>query len=96
VEELSELEAFHSVGSSRSEDEIEEERAHRSFGQMPVIVLTSGNRPPFQEGQTTQKETTEDDSLRKGHDALAARSLQGKSVVVPGAGHFIQLIDLTP
>jgi pimeloyl-ACP methyl ester carboxylesterase len=91
AEELSELEAFHSVGSSRSEDEIEEERAHRSFGQMPVIVLTAGNRPPLQAGQTTQKETTEDDSLRKGHDALAARSLQGKSVVVPDAGHFIQL-----
>jgi len=91
AEELSELEAFQSVGSSRSEDEIEEERAHRSFGQMPVIVLTAGKRPPLQAGQTDQKQTPEDDSWRKGHDALAARSLQGKSVVVPDASHFIQV-----
>jgi len=90
-EELSELEAFHSVGSSRSEDEIEEERAHRSFGQMPLIVLTAGKRPPLQEGQTTQKQATEDDSWRKGHDRLAARSLQGKSLVVSDASHFIQV-----
>jgi pimeloyl-ACP methyl ester carboxylesterase len=91
AEELSELQAFQSDGSGASEDEIQEERARRSFGPMPVIVLTAGQPPALQEGQTPEDQAREREVWRKGHDALAARSRQGKSVVVPGASHFIQI-----
>lgn len=61
---------------SRSED-----RARRSFGNMPVTVFTrEGGR--------------DDPSIyaawKAGHDKLAGRSAKGTSTVVKGAGHFIQ------
>jgi pimeloyl-ACP methyl ester carboxylesterase len=91
AEERSELEMFHANGPELSEDGRQEERARRPFAQMPVIVLTAGKSPPLEAGQTPDELATEEEIWRKGHDALAARSLQGKSILVPEASHFIQI-----
>jgi pimeloyl-ACP methyl ester carboxylesterase len=71
----SEIDSF---GLGRDEiDSLQEDRARRSFGDMPVIVLTAGA-------------AVGDKEWKAGHDRLAARSTRGESLVVPNSGHFIQ------
>ena len=62
----------------------------RAFGDMPVIVLTRGV-PARDPGWDDATSNAFEARWKAGHDTLAARSRRGKSVVVPGAGHFIQL-----
>jgi pimeloyl-ACP methyl ester carboxylesterase len=71
-------------------DTQQEEAVRRAFGDMPLIVLTRGvaARDPGWDDATSK---AFEDYWKAGHDALAARSSRGKSIVVPGAGHFIQL-----
>lgn len=87
---ISEAQNHFAVGDATSADDLEEEKAHRSFGDMPVIVLTAGiDRPdPYLAPETQQ---VFDRYWKIGHDRLAARSARGISLVVPQAAHFIQL-----
>ena len=75
--------------SGPSLDTREEAAARRSFGDMPIVVMSS---------ERTARDAWQDDAAfrtfvaawRAGHDRLAARSTRGRSFVVPNAGHFIQ------
>jgi len=87
---LSEAQSHFALGKAKSVDDLEEERAYRSFGDRPVIVLTAGiDRPdPY---ETAGMQVAFDKYWKAGHDRLAARSTRGISIVVPQAAHFIQL-----
>ena len=61
----------------------------RSFGDMPVRVLTAGTFTPFP-GLSAAASKAYADNWRAGHVALAKRSTDGTDTVVADAGHFIQ------
>jgi pimeloyl-ACP methyl ester carboxylesterase len=88
--ELAQSDRFFPAGDEEPEDYREERQASRSFGDMPLIVMTAGvsNR------DSGQSDAIYEDFTRRwklGHDKLAARSTRGESILVPGAHHFIQL-----
>jgi pimeloyl-ACP methyl ester carboxylesterase len=85
---LSEMENHSGFGMD--EDSLEELKAARSFGDRPVIVLTGTTYPP-DPYETAAMEKTFYGHWKTGHDRLAARSTRGQSIVVPNAGHAIQL-----
>jgi len=64
--------------------------AHRrTFGDMPLIVLTAGNTandPSFTDAQNQAWKKL----WTQGHDDFAALSSRGQNRVVEGSGHFIQ------
>lgn len=86
---LSESQNLHAP-NALSEDEQEEQHAARSFGDMPVIVLTA-SIIPTQPGETPEEHAKSVAHWKAGHDRLAARSTRGESIVVPNATHIIQL-----
>ncbi|MBV9572379.1 MAG: alpha/beta hydrolase [Alphaproteobacteria bacterium] len=86
---LSESRNLHATGAL-SEDEQEEQRAAISYGDKPMIVLTAGVAPKLPE-ETEEEHDKNMAHWKAGHDRLAARSIRGKSIVVPNAGHMIQL-----
>ncbi|WP_158914034.1 alpha/beta fold hydrolase [Caulobacter sp. S45] len=88
--EISEFKNNHSLSPFRSEDGKEEDRSKRSFGNLPMIVLTAGNPPPIESGETEADQKLKTNLWKTGHDQLASRSSIGKSIVVPDSGHFIQ------
>jgi pimeloyl-ACP methyl ester carboxylesterase len=65
--------------------------ARRSFGDMPVLVLTRGVSPFAVPGkpQSALNKAFENEN-RKMHKEVAALSRHGSERVVPGAGHIIQ------
>ena len=81
----SELKRFASADGKSGVDSLEESKASRSFGAMPMIVLTAGGKPG-----NTQATSPDDQAWKLGHDKLAARSTRGESLVVSNAEHFIQ------
>lgn len=86
---ISEAKAFRE-GTDYSEDSLEERRAERSFGSMPVIVLTRG-LGPVAEGVNSEETKRDEARWLDGHKRLAARSSRGESIIVAGAGHEIEL-----
>ena len=86
---MSEARAFRE-GTDYSEDSLEERRAERSFGSMPVIVLTRGVGT-IAEGANTDEMKRDEARWRDGHTRLAARSSRGESIIVTGASHEIEL-----
>jgi pimeloyl-ACP methyl ester carboxylesterase len=67
-----------------------DERAFaRSWGEKPVIVLTHDFSIP-NPGETESDRRTRGASVTAGHEALAARSKRGESIIVAHAGHYIQ------
>jgi len=86
---LSESKNLHAAGAL-SEDELEEQRAARSFGDKPLIVFTAGTAPK-QPDETEAEHQKNMAHWKAGHERLAARSSHGESIVVPNATHMIQL-----
>jgi len=86
---LSESNNLHAAGAL-GEDELEEQRAARSFGDTPLIVLTAAVIPA-QPGETQDEHAKSVAHWKAGHDRLAARSTRGESIAVPGATHMIQI-----
>jgi len=86
---LSESKNLHTAGAL-SEDELEEQRAARSFGDTLVIVFTAGIVPK-QPRETEAEHQKNMAHWKAGHERLAARSSHGESIVVPNATHMIQL-----
>jgi pimeloyl-ACP methyl ester carboxylesterase len=87
--EASQSHAFFPVTDADSEDTLEERRAMRPWGDLPTIVLTAG----IVGRDDGQSDAIHDEFVgrwKAGHDALAARSSAGESIVVAGAHHFIQ------
>jgi len=87
---ISEAESMHAEGAASSEDSIEEKQASRSFGSLPIIVLTAGRQEDWP-GIPQEELDASRAAWKEGHDHLAARSSRGESLVVPDAGHGIQL-----
>ena len=86
---ISELENFNPSGDWTSIDGAEEMRQKRSFGNIPLEVLT---RSIFvHDSQMSDAENKASEEYWKlGHDKLAARSTRGKSIVIPQSSHQIQ------
>ena len=86
---LSESQNVHAV-NALSEDELEEQRAARSFSNKPLIVLTA-SLIPTQPGETPEEHAKSVAHWKAGHDRLAARSARRESITVPNATHIIQV-----
>lgn len=76
------------VGDLSSESNAQETAAARSFGAMPLVVLTSASGWRYTSSADANALLTM--TWRAGHVGLAARSSRGKVVVVEKAGHLIQ------
>ena len=65
----------------------------RRYGDMPLIVLTSGQHPmtPNMSADVREQAALYFRALASGHDAYAALSTRGHQELVPDSGHFIQL-----
>jgi pimeloyl-ACP methyl ester carboxylesterase len=59
------------------------------FGSLPLVVLTRGK--PYQQGGPSAADDAASSAVwAKGHDRLAGYSTRGRSLTVPGTGHYIQ------
>lgn len=67
----------------------QEQRVARSFGDMPLVVLSSSLQNS-ESWRTDAENAAFQARWRAGHAALATRSTQGRLTVPPGSGHFIQ------
>lgn len=65
------------------------EAVRRSFGDMPMEVL-SAETPPFSSRNPDRRQVA-GEHWQNGHRELAERSSQGRWRIVGGAGHFVQL-----
>jgi pimeloyl-ACP methyl ester carboxylesterase len=63
--------------------------ARRSFGEMPMVVLSRG-RLEGAPWRTVAENRLAQQHWRDGHKRLAARSARSRWSIVPDAGHFIQ------
>jgi pimeloyl-ACP methyl ester carboxylesterase len=65
----------------------------RRYGDMPLIVLTSGSHPmpPVVPADVREQALLYFRALASGHEAYAALSARGHEQLVPGSGHFIQV-----
>lgn len=65
----------------------------RRYGDMPLIVLTSGSHPmpPEVPSDVREQAMAYFRALAAGHEAYAALSTNGRDQVVPDSGHFIQV-----
>ncbi len=70
-------------------DSSELDAAQRNWGDLPLIVLTSGDK--HYEGFPADQIPAMTALWKSGHDELAARSTRGRNIVVPGSNHYIQL-----
>lgn len=87
---ISEGNNHYSTDTITSTDDLEEDRAARSYGNMPLIVLTAGT-DQLSPDTTPDMKKRFDTYWHTGHDKLAARSTRGVSITVPNATHFIQV-----
>jgi pimeloyl-ACP methyl ester carboxylesterase len=76
--------------SGPSFDTLEEWRVARTFGDLPMVVL-SATAPPSRAWNTAAEQRTQIEDWQAGHRALAARSTAGQWRLVPASDHFIQL-----
>jgi pimeloyl-ACP methyl ester carboxylesterase len=65
----------------------------RRYGDMPLIVLTSGSHPmpPELPADVREQALLYFRGLASGHEAYAALSTRGHDQLVPDSGHFIQV-----
>lgn len=81
---------FPSGATDDSESWRQERQARRTFGDMPLVVLTAQSAPR----EAVQDDKAYEEASRRwkeGHRALARRSTQGVWIEVPSSEHFIQL-----
>jgi pimeloyl-ACP methyl ester carboxylesterase len=79
-----------SEAGAMEQDSAEATAHRRSYGDMPLIVLTAG-KPPKDPSLSDAQNQAWEKLWMQGHDAIAALSSRGRNQVVPGSGHFIQL-----
>jgi len=86
---ISEIENFFPVKQWVSIDGSEEMKSHRSFGNKPLVVLTAG--VASHDSRMSDADNAKlAEYWKLGHEALAARSTRGKSIIVPQSRHDIQ------
>jgi pimeloyl-ACP methyl ester carboxylesterase len=76
--------------AAMDQDSAETVANRKSYGNMPLIVLTAGQQPK-DPGLTDAQNQAWAKLWMQGHDAIAALSSRGRNRVVPGSGHFIQI-----
>ena len=88
---LSEGDSVGREGVADPADFRQERQAARSWESVPVIVLSRGAQgaPPPNIAEARWKAA--DAEWLAGHERLAARSTRGRHIIVPGAGHAIQI-----
>ena len=88
----SEIASFDSIpgADSKDPDSRELDLASRSFGALPLIVLTAGNKLGVP-GLSAEEADALFRIWNDGHDAIASRSSQGRNQLVPDSGHYIQV-----
>ena len=81
------------ITSASSQSGREAINPQRRYGDMPLIVLTSGQHPmpPDMAADVREEAAQYFRALASGHDAYAALSTRGHRQLVPDSGHFIQL-----
>lgn len=87
-------EAMISELASQDLDRNELRKTQRSYGKMPLIVLTGGaqfKRYQKMIGLTDRQVVSAQLAWKEMHDELAAQSSRGVNRLVPGAGHDIQV-----
>jgi pimeloyl-ACP methyl ester carboxylesterase len=76
--------------NSTSSDEVRE--AQRSYGSLPLVVLTAGNRNQFAvPGASLRQENALWEAWKEMHDRIAALSSRGENIIVRDSGHFIEI-----
>ncbi len=87
----SELASFGSApgAPTRDLDSEELDRASRSFGAMPLVVLTAGNKVALP-GLSPAQASALFEVWNRGHDLIASRSSRGRNQLVPDTSHYIQ------
>lgn len=88
---LSEIENFADLPGRGNVDDSELDAVRFSFGSKPLVILTHGRAMPPLPGLTAASQASMDVAWRAGHDALARSSTRGINILVPGAGHYIQI-----
>lgn len=87
---MSEADSASASGPGKnSPNDQEVDSMKRSFGAMPLVVLTAATEHYPTDAKPNQAENFEQ-IWKAGHDELAARSTSGKSMLVSHSGHFIQ------
>lgn len=89
---LTQASALASVNSESPRQAI---NPHRSYGNMPVIVLTAGQHPfpPDMPADLRQQIELYFQALASGHRAYAALSSRGRTETIKDSAHFIQFDD---
>lgn len=88
----SEIESQHSPNGRSDINSRQELGARRNWGQMPVVVLTAALVPDPKASDADRVLAVHNwEFWKAGHDALAARSTRGRSIIVSDTGHFIQM-----
>ncbi len=82
----SEFQTNFALEHGRDQNSLEEAKAARSWGAMPVIVLTSGGN-----FERADRRAERDAEWKAGHERLAQRSSCGLSEMIQDSGHYIQL-----
>jgi pimeloyl-ACP methyl ester carboxylesterase len=86
---LSEIQTSDAADDAKeSVDDAEVKARPLHFGNKPLVVLTAANGEPTPEF-TPHMTASYHAGWKQGHDALAATSTRGVSIVVPKSGHFI-------
>lgn len=80
---------YFSADRELSVSHAQERLASRSFGDLPMVVLSAGHFPN-PGWRTPEENRTYQARWLQGHKDLAARSSRGRLEIVPSAGHFIQ------
>jgi pimeloyl-ACP methyl ester carboxylesterase len=86
---ISEIESFFPLTQNAALDGSQELQQRRTFGDMPIIVLSAGNRardPRLSDADYRAMQ----EFLKGGQEALSARSTRGEFVIVAQSGHDIQ------
>ena len=65
----------------------------RSFGDMPIVVLTSAGKKPAPPGVTADQADDLWAKIAAGHERIAHLSTNSTQVLADRSGHFIQLDD---
>lgn len=86
--ERSQSDRYFPRGAEKSPNMAQADAVARTWGQMPVVVLTAGIAPR-NAWDTDDAWRERAQRWRAGHDRLAARSTKGVSATVPDAHHFI-------
>lgn len=86
---LTQASAITNASSQRAREVI---NPQRRYGDMPLIVLTSGQHPmpPDVPADVREQAAQYFQALASGHDAYAALSKRGHNQLVSDSGHFIQ------